>query len=81
MKPILLIAIAGLVLSSCTNYGKKLQFKKDELYYTDRTTKEEAEKLGNYLVEQGFFTDNPDKRITAARQEWRYCLVQVRGPG
>lgn len=58
MRILATLLLASFFLSSCTNYGTKLKFKKGELYYTKNATKEEAEKLGNYLVAQNFFTDD-----------------------
>ncbi|MCX7735640.1 MAG: hypothetical protein N2319_02900 [Candidatus Kapabacteria bacterium] len=57
---IILIPVAGLILQSCDNYGEKLEFGKGELYYKAPVTKELANKLGNFLVESGFFgNENP----------------------
>lgn len=44
-------------LTSCNNYGKKLDYKGGELYYTDKVTVDEAKNLGTYLVEQKFFDE------------------------
>ncbi|MBC8046363.1 MAG: hypothetical protein H7Y00_06170 [Fimbriimonadaceae bacterium] len=43
-------------LAACNNYGKKLIFNEGELYYTENLTEEEATKLGNFLVDDGFFS-------------------------
>lgn len=39
--------------------GTELNFNKAQLFYTSTVTKDEAERLGNYLVKQGLFGDNP----------------------
>jgi hypothetical protein len=59
-----IVSLVVLLLASCNmkDYGTKLKFKDGELYYTKNVAKEDADKLGNYLVDKGFFSD--DKRIT-----------------
>ena len=58
MRGFAIFLLSCLVLTSCNNYGTKLKFKKGELYYTKKVTKQQAEKLGNYLVAQNFFSDD-----------------------
>ena len=38
-----------------SEWGKRLQYADSELFYTPLVTKEKARKLGDYLVETGFF--------------------------
>ena len=40
-------------------HGTELIFNGGQLYYTSAVTKEQAEKLGNYLVKEEFFDGNP----------------------
>ena len=40
----------------CKSYGKRLEFNKDEVYYTSAVTEDEAKNLGNYLVKIEYFT-------------------------
>jgi hypothetical protein len=40
------------------NYGTELKFNGGQLFYTSAVTKQEAEKLGNYLIKQDFFDGN-----------------------
>jgi hypothetical protein len=47
---------------ACSNYGTKLDFNGDELYYTKNVNEAEAKKLGDYLVKEQFFTG---KKVTA----------------
>ena len=63
MKYFIGITFISLFLVSCTNYGEKLSYGKNELYYTKNVTKDDATKLGNYLKEQKFFTDD-DRTIS-----------------
>lgn len=53
-----IIVFFSFFLINCSNYGEKLQFEKTEVYYTDNVNKEEAEKLGNFLVNSGFAGEN-----------------------
>jgi len=54
----IIIAVLALTFTSCSNFGEKLNFGKNELYYTKNVTKSDAEKLGNYLTEQQFFSND-----------------------
>ena len=63
MRKLFTFLAVAVAFSSCLKLGTKLTYKKGELYYTENVTKAEAEKLGNYLVTAGFFTD--DHAITS----------------
>ena len=39
------------------SYGRLIEYGENELYYTSSVTSREAHKLGDYLVEQEFFSD------------------------
>jgi len=54
MKKLLTIILA-LFLVNCDNHGTMLEFNGGELYYTSEVSEREAYKLGEYLVESGFF--------------------------
>ncbi len=70
-------AVFLLVLSGCgQGYGKRLEFKGGELYYTSRVTKQQAQKLGEYLVEQGFF-DGTRKSIQLDKRGDTYLFRAV----
>jgi hypothetical protein len=66
MKPLcqrpsilLLVFCVGLLLPGCgAGLGKKLTFNAGELYYTGNVTEDQAKKLGDYLVKEGFFDGN-----------------------
>ena len=51
----LVLAVLLAVGLACTGHGTKLEFNNGELYYTDNVTEADAKKLGEYLVENGFF--------------------------
>jgi len=52
---IALLMVSGLV--ACKKHGRKLTFKKGEVFYKSSVTKAEATKLGNYLVRTTYFND------------------------
>lgn len=56
---LLAVAILLVVGLACSGHGTKLEFNGGDLYYTDNVTEAEAKKLGNYLVEQGFYDGKP----------------------
>lgn len=61
MKKLFYLFVLTLV-TSCSNYGEKLEFNGTEVYYKDGVTKEQAEKLGVYLQAEGF-TDGNKKSV------------------
>ncbi|WP_439128896.1 hypothetical protein [Polaribacter sp.] len=67
LKKIFLLCISVFFIN-CTGYGKKLQFKKTEVYYTSKVAKEDAEKLGDYLVSSGFAGDN-EKSVQLSKND------------
>jgi len=77
IKTILLITIIGLIIS-CSGYGKKLQFSKTEVYYTSVITKDEAQKLGEYLVSSGFADGNGKSvQLTKNKSNKNYVFRMV----
>ncbi len=64
----LLILSAGLFLFSCSSYGDKLTFEGTDVYYTDESLKEDAQKLGEYLVESEF-ADGGEKSVQLTKNE------------
>lgn len=56
MRYITSIAIL-LIICSCTGYGEKIPYGKSEVYYTDNVSKEQAQKLGDYLQANQFFQE------------------------
>lgn len=68
------------VMISCNNYGTKLEFDGTEVYYTDNVTKDEAEKLGKFLVEQQF-TDGKKKSVQFDKKDDLYLFRMVTKEG
>ena len=65
---ILLLFIIVPSIISCSGYGKKLEFNKTEVFYTSDVTKEEAQKLGAYLV-RSEFADGIEKSVQLAKNK------------
>ncbi len=75
----LLLGIFYLVtLTGCQSFGKKLEFNKGELYYTDSVTEAEANKLGEYLVKGEFF-DGKEKTVQVNKEGGTYQFRMVVG--
>ncbi|MFN3940419.1 MAG: hypothetical protein ACK4IY_07510 [Chitinophagales bacterium] len=58
-KVFLIVIIFTTLLTACKKYGTRLEFNGGELYYTKTVTEEEANRLGTFLVSEGFFEGNP----------------------
>jgi hypothetical protein len=67
LKPIIAITLICFCIA-CSGYGEKLQYAKTEVYYTKDIDKQEAEKLGEFLVSSGFAGEN-EKSVQLARNK------------
>ncbi len=57
-------------------YGEKLEFNNGELYYTEQVTKDQANKLGNFLVENKFFDGNAKSvQLTKSGEVFQFRMV------
>lgn len=65
-----LLAVSGLL--ACNKHGKKLTFKKGEIYYKPPVTEAEAKKLGNFLVKRGYFDNTRRKSVQLLKVESKY---------
>lgn len=65
---LLVLAFAASV-TGCGGYGEKLQVGSGEVYYTDGATEAEAQKLGDWLKENGYFADDGVTRSVQVRKE------------
>jgi hypothetical protein len=73
------LAAAGVLLAlaaGCDTYGTRLPFNGGELYYTSDVSKDQAERLGNYLIKKGVF-DGQRKtvQLTTRREKDREVFV------
>jgi len=56
MKNLTLITLFGLLLTGCSNYGTKLDFEGDEMYYKAPVTEEVANNVAQFLKDYQYFT-------------------------
>jgi hypothetical protein len=75
MKRLLQSFIFCLVLiSGCeTNHGKRLEFNNAELFYTDNVSKQQALKLGEFLVQEGSF-NGPEISVQLDKNNGTYLF-------
>lgn len=74
---IAVLTVALIMVSGCfLNWGKRLEFNGGELYYTQEVTEEEATRLGEYMIESGFFDGN-EKTVQIARNGTTYEFRMV----
>lgn len=73
---VLVVIVGAAVFFNQSSYGEKLTFGKGEVYYTKNVTKAEARKLGNYLVQGGFFKDKPIS-VQLNKENGRYQFRMV----
>jgi hypothetical protein len=80
MKRILLLAVSAiLLLTSCNlfnNYGKKYKVNdKSTVYYKgDGVTEADAKKLGEFLIQQGYFDTTSEKAVQLTKSGDDYAL-------
>ena len=68
------------MMQSCFKRGNKLTYNEGELYFTEQVQKSDAEKLGKYLLNEGFF--NGEKRtvqINKNGKTWEFRMVVKKG--
>lgn len=64
-------------ITGCNMYGEKLQYNKTELYYTEKASKEDAEKLGEFLVRTEFADDTPKSIQLSKTEDGNYLFRMV----
>ncbi|MBF8984015.1 hypothetical protein IZY60_10735 [Lutibacter sp. B2] len=85
MSLLLCAMIFSVILSGCSgeDYGTKLTFgENNELYYTENVTVEEAQALGDYLVKEGFFTNDGNEssiQLNKTADIYEYRMVVNEG--
>ncbi|MDR3682077.1 MAG: hypothetical protein P4L41_19050 [Flavipsychrobacter sp.] len=60
---LLLYSLCVVALTGCQNFGKEVDFGDINLFYKEGATKENAEKLGEYLVKSNFWQDHDGKFV------------------
>lgn len=74
------MVFTAFVFNGCgmfSEHGTKLNFGAGELYYKDGITAEEADKLGKYLLVQGFFDDENPKSAQITKRNDTYVFRMV----
>ncbi len=71
-----LAIIVGYFVYTLEGYGEKLEFNGTEVYYTEMVNEEEAQKLGEYLVEAEF-ADGGDKSVQLSKRDSTYLFRMV----
>lgn len=78
-KAIAFLIAATFVFTACNQYGKKVAINShSEVYYKgDSITKADAEKLGNFLLQQGFFNTTDDRSVQISKDSGAYVIRLV----
>ncbi len=78
-KTILLLCITVLSIlgiTSCSNYGNKINIEgtKGEVYYKDGATESQAQKVGDFLKQDGFFGNQKSASVQVAKNGDNYVV-------
>lgn len=73
---LLALCIASAIYSSFLPHNS-LSYNKNKLYYTDSITESEAQKLGNCLNSDGFFTTSSQDDVKIDKQKDRYIFSMI----
>lgn len=63
LQKIFFTAIAVVFFTACVNPGKEIKFNNNKVYFKDGATKEDGQKLGEYLVKTGYFDTTGQKGV------------------
>jgi hypothetical protein len=78
---LLLTICAMTTLPGChlffSDYGEKMTFGACELFYKNGVTAEEAKKLGDYLLSEGFFTEENPNSVQITKKDDIYIFHMV----
>ena len=76
---IILISVIPLI-QSCSKNTDKLKFNNSELYFTKEVQKADAQKLGEYLLKEGFFNEE-QRTVKLDKKEniWNFKMVVKKG--
>jgi hypothetical protein len=68
--------LPSMILLGCSGHGTMLKFNGGELYYTSAVSKEQADKLGNFLVKGKFFDGNRKTvQLTKSGDTYQFRMV------
>jgi Rad3-related DNA helicase len=75
MKFLFVCLSAIVLLSSCDNYGERIEFGKSEVYYKGKgVTEAQAKKLGDYLVEKAYITKEKAQSVQVEHDGKEYTV-------
>jgi hypothetical protein len=78
MKPcrFLVLMILVAVVAGCNEYGEKITIDNTDIYYLEPVSRQDAERLGKFLVAEEFIDGNP-KTVQVRRQQGTYQFRMV----
>lgn len=69
-KLITLFCFATLLITACNSYGDKIKINnKSEVYYKDGATKDDAQRLGNFLLKNNYFDSLSEKSVQVSKNK------------
>jgi hypothetical protein len=74
------LALLGALSAIGSNSDERLVFKRGELYYRAPVPPAEAQRVGEYLAEEGYFNDQNDTSVQLVRERKIYHLRSVVQP-
>ncbi len=79
MRKFFLLLLAGLVLlTSCNEYGNKVQINAtSEVYYKEGVTEAEAKKLGDFLLKKEYFNTTDERSAQLTKENGEYVVKFV----
>ena len=72
--PLVVVALLGALYAIGSSNGERLAFKRGELYYNAAVTPAEAQRVGEYLLEQEYFNDQNDVAVQLNKEQEIYRL-------
>jgi hypothetical protein len=74
------LALLGALYAIGSNSDERLVFKRGELYYRAPVSQAEAQRVGEYLVEEGYFNDQHDTSVQLIKEREIYDVRFVVQP-
>ena len=73
------VVVAGLYVIGASG-GNRLAFQRGELYYNEPVTRDEAQRVGEYLLQREFFTAHNEATVQFDKEHERYQIRFVVDP-
>ena len=69
-KLVALFCFAALLVTACNSYGDKIKINdKSEVYYKDGASKDDAQRLGNFLLKNSYFDSLSEKSVQLTKNK------------